>query len=277
MNLAINARDAMPGGGELSIETSNIEVDRFYVDQHVDIKAGSYVLLVVSDNGIGMDEATRSQIFEPFFTTKELGKGTGLGLSTVYGIVKQSGGYVTVRSQPREGTSFRIYLPTVAATSAPAPARPDSRQNVLGSETILLVEDEETVRKLTRQVLENCGYSVLEASHGEQALDICDRSECTIHLMVTDIVMPSMSGPELAQHIGVLRPDTRILFTSGYAEGAMARPRMMVSADMFLAKPFTSDALARKVREVLDDSEQALPAWLSRDPESLDKVAVPAT
>ena len=277
MNLAINARDAMPGGGELSIETSNIEVDRFYVDQHVDIKAGSYVLLVVSDNGIGMDEATRSQIFEPFFTTKELGKGTGLGLSTVYGIVKQSGGYVTVRSQPREGTSFRIYLPKVAATSAPAPARPDSRQNVLGSETILLVEDEETVRKLTRQVLENCGYSVLEASHGEQALDICDRSECTIHLMVTDIVMPSMSGPELAQHIGVLRPDTRILFTSGYAEGAMARPRMMVSADMFLAKPFTSDALARKVREVLDDSEQALPAWLSRDPESLDKVAVPAT
>ena len=203
--------------------------------------------------------------------------GTGLGLSTVYGIVKQSGGYVTVHSQPREGTSFRIYLPKVAAASAPAPARPDSRQNVLGSETILPVEDEETVRRLTRQVLEHCGYSVLEASHGEQALDICDRSEETIHLMVTDIVMPSMSGPELAQHVGALRPDTRILFTSGYAEGAMARPKMMVSADIFLAKPFTSDALARKVREVLDGSEQALPAWLSRDPESFDKVAVPST
>ena len=277
MNLAINARDARPGGGDLGIQTSNIEVDRFYVDQHVDIKEGAYVLLVVSDNGIGMNEATRSQIFEPFFTTKELGKGTGLGLSTVYGIVKQSGGYLTVQSQPGKGTSFRIYLPKVAAESAQAPVRPHSRQNVLGSETILLVEDEETVRRLTRQVLENCGYSVLEASHGKQALDICDRSEGTIHLMITDIVMPSMSGPELAQHVGVLRPDARILFTSGYAEGAVARPKMMVSADMFLAKPFTSDDLARKVREVLDGSDQALPAWLSRDPESLDKVAVPAS
>ncbi len=278
MNLAINARDAMPGGGELSIKTSNIEVDRFYMDQHVDIKEGSYVLLVVSDDGIGIDEETRSQIFEPFFTTKELGKGTGLGLSTVYGIVKQSGGYITVHSQPGKGTSFRIYLPKAAAALAAAPAaRPDFRQTVLGSEIILLVEDEEAVRRLIRQVLESCGYSVLEASCGAQALDICERFEGMIHLMVTDIVMPSMSGPELAQHVGVLSPDTRILFTSGYAEGAAARPKMMMSADMFLAKPFTSDSLARKVREVLDGSDQILPAWLSRDPDVVDKLPVPTT
>ena len=276
MNLAVNARDAMPGGGDLSIKTSNIEVDHSYVDQHLDIKAGPYVLLVVTDDGIGIDEETRSKIFELFFTTKELGKGTGLGLSTVYGIVKQSGGYVTVHSQPGQGTSFRIYLPQVANEFSAVPAiRPDSRQNVLGSETILLVEDEEAVRRLIRKVLEDCGYSVLEASHGEQALDICDRCEGMIHLMITDIVMPSMSGPELAQHVGVLRPDSRILFTSGYAEGALARPKMMVSDDMFLAKPFTSDTLARKVREVLDSSEQVLPAWLSRAPDATDKF--PAT
>ena len=220
----------------------------------------------------------RSQIFEPFFTTKELGKGTGLGLSTVYGIVKQSGGYITVHSQPGKGTSFRIYLPKAAAALAPAPAaRPDFRQTVLGSEIILLVEDEEAVRRLIRQVLESCGYSVLEASCGAQALDIYERFEGMIHLMVTDIVMPSMSGPELAQHVGVLSPDTRILFTSGYAEGAVARPKMMMSADMFLAKPFTSDSLARKVREVLDGSDQILPAWLSRDPDVVDKLPVPTT
>ncbi len=252
MNLAVNARDAMPSGGKLTIETANVTLDEAYARRHPGVSPGEYVMLAVSDTGLGMDEETQSHIFEPFFTTKGQ-KGTGLGLATVYGIVKQSGGYIWVYSEPDHGTTFKVYLPRVeeAAADKPtvqaAPAGPP-----LGHETILVVEDEPQLRDLTRQFLETRGYTVLVAEHGAAAIDVARRHKGVIHLLLTDIIMPVMNGRELAQRMAGLSPKTRILFMSGYTENAIWRNGMIESSTNFLQKPFTLDALTRKVREVLE-------------------------
>jgi CheY-like chemotaxis protein len=222
-------------------------------------------MLEVSDTGAGMDEETRSHLFEPFFTTKEQGKGTGLGLSTVYGIVKQSGGHISVESAVGLGTTFRIYLPRVApaaAVAAPEPRRapePAARRSASGEslapghgETILLVEDAQRVRAVVREILEMTGYTVLEARHGAEAVEVANRHAGPIHLLVTDVVMPQMSGRELAQRLATLRPDLKVLYMSGYTDDAIVRHGVLASGIAFLSKPFTPDALAVKVRELLD-------------------------
>jgi len=251
MNLVVNARDAMPGGGKLTIETTNVTLDEAYARRHPGVTAGEYVMLAISDSGMGMDAETQSHIFEPFFTTKGQ-KGTGLGLSMVYGIVKQSGGYIWVYSEIGHGTTFKVYLPRVAeAQEEPAlqsaPAEPS-----LGHETILVVEDEPQLRDLTRQFLERHGYSVLVAENGASALEVAQRHGGFIHLLLTDIIMPVMNGRELAQRMAVLSPKTRIVFMSGYTENAVWRNGMIENSVNFLQKPFTLDALTRKVREVLE-------------------------
>ena len=255
MNLAVNARDAMPDGGRLTIETGNLELDDIAARQHGEAAPGQYVLLAVSDTGCGMDGATRARIFEPFFTTKEAGKGTGLGLSTVYGIVKQSGGHIWLYSEPGRGTTFKICLPvvqeeteTAASESLESPADTTAK----GAETILLVEDAARVREVVREILEMSGYVVLEAKHGAEALQISQQDPARIHLMVTDVVMPQMSGRELAQRLAISRPDMRVLFMSGYTDDAIVRHGVLESGAAFLSKPFTPDALTAKVREVLD-------------------------
>ena len=252
MNLVVNARDAMPDGGKLIMETMNEDLDQVYARQHVSVQPGRYVRLAVSDTGTGMDKETKAHIFEPFFTTKERDKGTGLGLSTVYGIVKQSGGYIWVYSEPGRGTTFKIYLSRVdeeiVDVDPPMPLPGVAR----GSETILVVEDEEVVCSLTRELLQSRGYTVVEAHHGAEALQICERYEGDIHLVVTDVVMPQMSGPVLAERIAHLRPGIKVLYMSGYTSNALAHlgvPDVDVSC---LQKPFTLESLTRKVREVLD-------------------------
>ncbi|CDM65019.1 PAS domain S-box protein [Pyrinomonas methylaliphatogenes] len=254
VNLAVNARDAMPNGGLLTIRTANIETEESLLRHHPFIAPGKYVLLEVADTGCGMDEEVQRHIFEPFFTTKEPGKGTGLGLSTVYGIVKQSGGYVTVHSRPGEGAIFRIYLPQVIAEAASHRKRQSSTPapQGYGNETILLVEDEESVRRMARATLEEFGYVVLEASNPRQALRICREHRGTIDLMLTDIVMPQMSGHELSLQAKALRPRMRILFTSGYMDDENLRRDLLSEDKPFLEKPFAPDALVRKVRETLD-------------------------
>lgn len=249
MNLAVNARDAMPNGGRLMIETSNVAFDEEIARLEPDIRPGPYVMLSVTDNGTGMDERTKSRLFEPFFTTKAPGKGTGLGLSTVYGIVKQSGGHITVESSVGRGTSFRVYLPQV---EVPNDADGGARGTVVasGTETILLVEDRPEVRNLALQVLEIYGYSVLPAASGEQALEIASRTDA-IDLMVTDVVMPGMTGPQLAQAIKQVRPSLKVIFMSGYADAALI-PADLSEGTACLQKPFTPEALARQVRQVLD-------------------------
>ena len=252
MNLAINARDAMPSGGKLTIETANAYLDQAYARNHPSVLPGSYVMLAVSDNGTGMDADTQTRIFEPFFTTKEQGKGTGLGLATVYGIVKQSGGYIWVYSEPGWGTTFKIYLPRVSDTvEVVEPAVVPVRAH--GSETILLVEDEAGVRELTREILQMHGYTVLEAPHGPEALEICRQYPGAIDLMVTDMVMPQMSGAELSVQAAALRPAMKVVFISGYADRAIVRHGVLEADTLYLQKPFTPDALARKVREALDN------------------------
>jgi PAS domain S-box-containing protein len=255
MNLAVNARDAMSQGGQLAIETANVELDEAYARQHLDVQPGSYVMLAVSDNGCGMDAEIQSHLFEPFFTTKEHGKGTGLGLSTVYGIVKQSGGHIWVYSEPEQGTTFKIYLPrTEQAAGTLEPSITDVRP-LRGSETILLVEDEDVVRALAQRVLRRQGYTVLEARHASKALQICKQHKSQIHLMVTDVVIPGgMSGRELAKRLVESRPGMRVLYMSGYTDNAAVDRSVLEEA--FLRKPFTPDALVRQVREVLDTPQQ---------------------
>jgi len=251
LNLAVNARDAMPQGGRLTIETDNVKLDETHAHRHADTRPGPYVMLAVSDTGVGMDEETRSRIFEPFFTTKGPGKGTGLGLATVYGIVKQSNGNIGVYSEPGRGTTFKIYLPRAEeVVEAVAADTPPIEQG--GSETILLVEDNEMVRTLTCEILKEHGYTVLEARHGADALDITRRYHGPIHLLVTDVVMPEMGGRELASRLGPARPQMKVLYMSGYTADAIVHQGVLDKEVAFLPKPIRADMLVRKVREVLD-------------------------
>ncbi|HYK10296.1 MAG TPA: ATP-binding protein [Gemmatimonadales bacterium] len=251
MNLAVNARDAMPQGGLLTIETANAELDATYSRVHPLASPGSYVMVAVSDSGVGMDEDTKAHVFEPFFTTKEQGKGTGLGLATVYGIVRQSGGFIWVYSEPGQGATFKIYLPRVGGTPQPAERKEPAKVRH-GTETILLVEDDPPVRAITRRVLVGLGYSVLPAHDGATALDIAATHRDPIQLVVTDAVMPRMSGQDLAATLRSRYPAMRLLLLSGYPGEAISRRGILVPGTAFLQKPFTVEALARKVRDVLD-------------------------
>ena len=253
LNLAVNARDAMPRGGKLILETENAELDSVFVSQHAGARPGRYVMLAVSDSGAGMDADTLVHIFEPFFTTKAMGQGTGLGLATVYGIVKQSDGYISVYSEVGRGTTFKVYLPRVEE-EAPAVARaPKVAQAVArGTETVLLVEDEEPLRELAREYLESNGYRVLEAATGGDALRVAGEHAGPIHLLLTDVVMPGMGGRELAQQLVQQRPETRVLYMSGYTDDAIVHHGVLDPGVVFLPKPFTLETLARKLREVLD-------------------------
>jgi len=229
----------------------NVVLDDSYVGRNLEAKPGPYVLIKVIDNGSGIPKSIQNRIFEPFFTTKEQGKGTGLGLSTVYGIIKQSGGYVFVQSEPGTGTAFTIYLPRVEGTSDLRGETPASQSTAGGSETVLLVEDEDSVRQLVRETLQSRGYRVLEASNGNAALSLAASQSEPIHLVITDVVMPGLSGHELVQQLLPARPGTKVLYLSGYAEDAFASPLPADGKKTFLQKPFTLQSLSRKVREVL--------------------------
>jgi signal transduction histidine kinase len=252
MNLVVNARDAMPRGGKLSIETSNVYLDESYAREHVSVDPGEYVMLAISDTGCGMNEETRQRIFEPFFTTKESGKGTGLGLSMVYGIVKQSGGNIWVYSEEGRGTTFKIYFPRVTAEAEEYRRVGDTFEMPKGTETILLVEDAALVRTLARQVLETAGYKVLEAASAEAALTICEPNGTRIDLLLTDVVMPGMSGNDMSKILLARQPDMPVLYMSGYTDEAIVQHGVLEAGINFLQKPFSPGALALKVREVLD-------------------------
>lgn len=252
MNLVVNARDAMPQGGTLTIETANADLDDVFPAGSGEIQPGHYVMLAVSDTGQGMDQEMQSHIFEPFFTTKGPDKGTGLGLSTVYGIVKQSGGCIYVRSEPGQGSTFKVYFPRTEATAESREEPKPASAELQGSETILVVEDEEMVRALICRILEQHGYKVLAAGDGGEALLICQRHPGTIHLMVTDVVMPKMNGRELAEHLASLHPEIKVLYMSGYAEDVVVNRGALDSAASFLQKPFKPMLLVQKVREILD-------------------------
>ncbi|MBL8111598.1 MAG: response regulator, partial [Acidobacteria bacterium] len=262
---AINARDAMPGGGCLTLETQRVRLDESYCQAFQGVSPGDYVLLAVTDTGCGMDEATRARVFEPFFTTKEPGRGTGLGLATVHGIVTQSGGHAAVYSEPGIGSTFRVYLP-VTAGRLPDSAAPMALPALpTGTETVLLVEDEIAVRRLAVETLRRCGYRVLEAANGEEALERSAEERGPIDLLVTDVVMPRLGGRALAERFGLVRPGCRVLFMSGYADDAILRHGVLAPGLAFLQKPFSPAALAQKVRALLDATSDR--AEGKRDPE----------
>jgi two-component system cell cycle sensor histidine kinase/response regulator CckA len=253
MNLAVNARDAMPQGGRLSIETANIVLDRSYALHHVTVRPGAYVMLAVADNGLGMDEQTKRRIFEPFFTTKEQGRGTGLGLATVYGIVKQSGGYVWAYSEQGRGATFKIYLPRAEESGVVERAVVQKREMPpTGSETVLLVEDDRAVRQFARVILVRAGYHVLEAEHARNAEEVVRQYADRIHLLVSDLIMPGLSGPALFERLSAERPGIKVLYISGYTDDAFIHQSGLPADVPFLQKPFTGDGLLRKVREVID-------------------------
>jgi CheY-like chemotaxis protein len=251
MNLAVNARDAMPGGGTITIETTNVELDDSQGQQHGEVKPGSYVMLSMSDTGVGMDNETQAHIFEPFFTTKQPGKGTGLGLSTVYGIVKQSAGHIRTHSEPGRGTTFKIYLPCVGGERAIL-TREETPLIRGGSETILLVEDNASLRQLAREMLEGFGYAVLDSGRPSGAVRVAERHRGPIALLVTDVVMPEVNGQVLAKTIVALRPGMKVLYTSGYSNHASVERVELEAGYPLLEKPFTRDGLAKRVRDLLD-------------------------
>jgi CheY-like chemotaxis protein len=251
MNLVVNSRDAMPTGGRLFIETANVELDENYVRQHPVTIPGWYVLLSVTDTGAGMDAETQAHIFEPFFTTKDVGKGTGLGLATVYGVVKQSGGYIWADSELGHGTTFKIYLPQVGEQVHADERIPTLAAASQSAETILLVEDEDSLRALTRTFLSNSGYSILEAASAARALEISQQYKGSIHLLLTDVVMPGMSGPELSAKLLAARPEMKVLLMSGYSSEAIMHRGMIGDQTRLLLKPFAKASLLRSVSEVL--------------------------
>jgi CheY-like chemotaxis protein len=257
VNLTVNARDAMPGGGRLSIQTSNVTLANVADVHHLDVEPGEYVLLCVADNGEGMDAEVIEHIFEPFFTTKERGRGTGLGLPTVYGIIRQNQGYIEVESEPDQGTTFRIYLPRTqdrdrrqAREPQPAPA-----QATRGTETILVVEDEVAVRRLAVQILEEQGYQVLKAANGIEALDVSRQHDGPIDLLLTDVIMPGMNGRELAEQLRAHRPGLRVLYMSGYSDDVIALHALSVPGTTMLSKPFSLEVMSAQVRATLDMPE----------------------
>ncbi len=254
LNLVVNARDAMPNGGKLTLETANVYLDEAYASRHQTVQPGEHIYLGVSDTGAGISEENLPRIFEPFFTTKELGKGTGLGLSMVYGIIKQSGGSIWVYSEPGRGTSFKIYLPRVNAPVEAVAAEPQHPSNLRGSETILLAEDDSQVRELASEALAASGYSVLVAETPQAAIEICRKQNGPIHLLLTDVIMPGLGGRDLAKQVTLIRPDLRVLFMSGYTPQAILHHGELDANTFFLQKPFTPSQLAAKVREVLEHS-----------------------
>jgi len=251
LNLVINARDAMPNGGKLTIETKEVELDDSYTSEHFGVASGQHVMLAVSDTGVGMDQETQARIFEPFFTTKDIGKGTGLGLSTVFGIVKQSGGHIWVYSEPGGGSTFKIYFPATEAEDNELP-EPIELATLNGTVTILLVEDQDEVRRVAHAILRRYGYHVIEARNAGEALLSCERHPRTIHLLLTDVVMPQLSGRELAERLATMRPTMKVLYMSGYTENVIVHHGILDSGIAYLQKPIVPELLARRVREVLD-------------------------
>jgi nitrogen-specific signal transduction histidine kinase/ActR/RegA family two-component response regulator len=257
VNLALNARDAMPDGGQLTIETANVELDAAYASTHAEVTPGPFVLLAVSDTGSGMALETQGHAFEPFFTTKEPGKGTGMGLATVFGIVKQSGGSIYLYSEPGHGTTFRIYLPRVDEAPVPAAGEPvEVRPAPSGTETILLVEDEPAVRAFAERVLAEQGYTVLSAADALAALALAAAHAGQIELLVTDVIMPGLQGHQLAERLAAERPDLRVLYVSGFTESSVIHQGVLGADVAFLPKPFSAEALGRAVRQALDKSER---------------------
>ncbi len=253
LNLAVNARDAMPDGGKLTIETANVTLDWDYVQQHVEVIPGEYVMLAVIDTGTGMSHEIQSHIFEPFFTTKEVDRGTGLGLATCFGIVKQSNGHIWVYSEPDQGATFKVYLPRIIEAEKALPLNQSLANLPRGTENLLLVEDEVSLRDLSGRMLKQQGYNVLEAANGDEALRVIKKHDIDqIHLVITDVVMPQLGGKALADKLKILRPDIKILFTSGYTDRAIVDHGVLEEGIDFLQKPFALETLVRRVREVLD-------------------------
>jgi CheY-like chemotaxis protein len=257
MNLAVNARDAMPDGGKLTIQTANAELDTVFEREHPGSVPGQYVMLAVTDTGTGMDPETQAQIFEPFFTTKERDKGTGLGLATVYGVVKQSSGYIAVESEIGKGALFKIYLPRIEQPVATKSESSQAPLTVRGSETILLVEDAEPLRKLAHMFLRDNGYQVLTAADGAEAQQVAEQNPGPIHLLLTDVVMPGINGRVLAERLAPRHPAMKVLYMSGYTDSFIAGHGVLEEGIHLLHKPFTEEALMRKVREVLDAGRDA--------------------